>query len=260
MITVDTPHAILQSGLVPRGTRVEVFDAIFTVFLVLGTVVGVIVIGYMLYNGYKYREGAEHEEVKKADGDRPTLGELPTGGGGGRKLFLSFILSTIVVVSLVLWTYATLLYVEGGAMAQPQDPVDVEVVGIQFGWKFTYENGHEEFGTLRVPEDRAIRLNVTSEDVFHNFGAPGLRVKTDAIPGQRTTTWFIGDETGTYQAKCYELCGVGHSSMNADIVVMEPDAYEEWYASTGNESSNASNASDVTDASARVTGHGVIPA
>ena len=254
MITVDTPHAILQSGLVPRGTRVEVFDAIFTVFLVLGTVVGVIVIGYMLYNGYKYREGAEHEEVKKADGDRPTLGELPTGGGGGRKLFLSFILSTIVVVSLVLWTYATLLYVEGGAMAQPQDPVDVEVVGIQFGWKFTYENGHEEFGTLRVPEDRAIRLNVTSEDVFHNFGAPGLRVKTDAIPGQRTTTWFIGDETGTYEATCYELWGTGPAAMTADIVVMEPDEYAEWYASTGNESS------DVSNASARVTGHGVMPA
>lgn len=253
MITVDTLHGVLQSGLVPRGTRVEVFDAIFDVFLALGTIVGVIVIGYMLYNGYKYREGVELEEVKKADEDRPTLGELPTGGGGGRKLFLSFALSTIVVVSLVLWTYATLLYVEGGAEAQPQDPIDVEVVGFQFGWKFNYENGHQEVGTLRVPEDRAIRLNVTSEDVFHNFGAPGLRVKTDAIPGQRTTTWFIGDDTGTYEAKCYELCGTGHSAMNADIVVMEPEAYEEWYAGTGN-------ASDATNASARVTGHGVVPA
>jgi cytochrome c oxidase subunit 2 len=254
MTNVDTAHEVLQSGLVPRGTRVEVFDTIFTVFLVLGTAVGVVVIGYMLYNGYKYRDGTEREEVRKADGDRPTLGELPTGGGGGRKLFLSFVLSTIVVVSLVLWTYATLLYVEGGAQAQPQDPIDVEVAGIQFAWKFTYENGHQELGTLRVPEDRAIRLNVTSEDVFHNFGAPALRVKTDAIPGQQTTTWFIAEETGTYQAKCYELCGVGHSSMYADIVVMEPDAYAEWYASTGGESGA------VTNASARVTGHGVLPA
>ena len=255
MINVDTLHAILQSGLVPRGTRVEVFDTIFTVFLLLGTAVGVVVLGYMLYNGYKYRDGAELEEVKKADGDRPTLGELPTGGGGGRKLFLSFILSTIVVVSLVLWTYATLLYVEGGAAAQPQDPVDVEVVGFQFGWKFNYENGHQSVGTLRVPEDRAIRLNVTSEDVFHNFGAPGLRVKTDAIPGTTTETWFIGDETGTYEAKCYELCGVGHSAMNADVVVMEPDAYAEWYAST-----NASAANGSADASASLVAPGVSPA
>ncbi|MFC7226168.1 cytochrome c oxidase subunit II [Salinirubellus salinus] len=243
MTDVDTAHAVLQSGLVPRGTRVEVFDTIFTVFLVLGTAVGVVVIGYMLYNGYKYRDGVEREEVKKADADRPTLGELPTGGGGGRKLFLSFALSTIVVVSLVLWTYATLLYVEGGAQAQPQDPIDVEVVGIQFAWRFTYENGHQELGTLRVPEDRAIRLNVTSDDVFHNFGAPALRVKTDAIPGQRTTTWFIGEDPGTYQAKCYELCGVGHSSMNADIVVMEPAEYEEWYASTGGETNDTANES-----------------
>jgi hypothetical protein len=41
--------------------------------------------------------------------------------------------------------------------------------------------------------------------------------------------------------------------MNADIVVMEPEAYEEWYEGTGN-------ASDATDVSARVTGHEVVPA
>jgi cytochrome c oxidase subunit 2 len=120
----------------------------------------------------------------------------------------------------------------------------VTVTGFQFGWKFTYENGYTENGVLHVPVDRDVRLTVTSDDVFHNFGIPALRVKSDAIPGQETQTWFIAEETGEYQANCYELCGVGHSAMHASVVVMEPDAYEQWYANTtADNSSNAMEAS-----------------
>ena len=78
---VTPPTLPLQSGLIPRGTRVEVFREIYLVFLLLGTLVGIVVIGYMLYNGYKYRDGAELEEVKKADGDRPTHSVGPQESG-----------------------------------------------------------------------------------------------------------------------------------------------------------------------------------
>jgi len=225
--------AVAQLGLVPRGSRVAVFQQIYWVFLVLGTIVGVVVVGYMMYNAYAYR--ADGDRAEKGDGDRPVLGELPSGGGKGRKLFLSFGLSAIIVISLVLWTYATLLYVE--AAAQPTDDADeetvtVEVVGRRFIWQFNYQNGHTTTRTLRVPEDTKVILDVTSADVWHNFGIPSLRVKTDAIPGETTRTWFVANETGTYSAHCYELCGAGHSGMNAEVIVMEEEAYEDWYAST----------------------------
>jgi cytochrome c oxidase subunit 2 len=223
-----------QGGIVPKGTRVEVFQQIFTVFLVLGTLVGVVVIGYMLYNAYKYRDGDGRAE----DGDPPRVGELPTGGGGGRKLFFSFGLSTIIVISLIVWTYGTLLYVEENPPAEGEEDMEIEVVGFRFGWEFVYPNGHTT-STLRVPAGETVHLTVTSEDVFHTFGVPDLRVKTDAIPGQETNTWFQTNETGTYEARCFELCGAGHSYMTADIVVMEPDEYEAWYANTTGE--NASN-------------------
>ncbi|WP_396612505.1 cytochrome c oxidase subunit II [Haloferax sp. S1W] len=231
---VGSSPLILQSGLVPRGTRIIVFESIFEVFLLLGTLVGVVVIGYMLYNAYKYRSGSGKGEGVE---DRPVLGELPAGGGGGRKLATSFFMSMIIVVSLISWTYLTLLYVEEGPSAD--DSLDVEVEGYQFGWRFTYPNGHTTDGVLRVPADQSVRLRVTSADVFHNFGIPALRVKTDAIPGQETETWFVANETGTYTAQCYELCGAGHSYMSAEVIVMPPDEYEEWYESTGNESSES---------------------
>jgi cytochrome c oxidase subunit 2 len=224
--------AAAQVDVIPRGTRMFVFQRIFTVFLLLGTLVGVVVVSYMLYNAYKYREGADHDDGAI---DRPRLGELPEGGGGGKKLFTSFVLSTIIVISLITWTYGTLLFVESGP---PQgEAMEVDVTGFQFGWEFEYPNGYSEQGVMRVPVDQAVRLNLTSDDVFHNFGAPGLKVKSDAIPGQTTETWFIANETGNYTAQCYELCGQGHSYMTATIVVMEQEEYEQWYAETNGSAS-----------------------
>ena len=222
-------------GIIPTGSRVDVFNEIYLAFLVLGTAVGVVVIGYMLYNGWAYREGSPKAE--KADVERPELGEIPTGGGGGRKLALSFGLSTVIVVSLIIWTYGTLLYVENSQAAEPESDLHVDVVGKQFAWEFHYENGYvadsADGEPFRVPADRRIWLSVTSEDVFHNFGIPALRVKTDAMPGQRTDTWFLAEQPDTHEVVCYELCGAGHSYMTAEVVVMPPDEFDAWYEQAG---------------------------
>lgn len=239
MDAADAVLTVLQvDQFIPRRTRMNVFRSIYWVFVGLGTLVGVVVVGYMTYVAYRYRAGGDH--AAEGDDDRPTLGELPTGGGKGRKLFVSFALSAVVVVSLVAWTYGTLLYVESPVSAQEtEEELEVEVVGRQFAWQFVYPNGHTS-SDLRVPTDTRVRLVVTSADVFHNFGIPGLRAKTDAIPGQTTETWFVAERPGEYQANCYELCGAGHSAMTAEVVVMDPAAFEEWYATTGDGTASAS--------------------
>jgi cytochrome c oxidase subunit 2 len=252
MITLSSLWQVtMQSSVVPRGTRAYVFQEIYTVFLALGTIVGVVVVGYMLHKAYRYRAAAREGDE---DADRPTVGEIPTGGGGGRKLFVSFALSAVIVVSLISWTYFTLLYVERPDPVAGEDPVEIRVVGHQFYWEFVYANGHSTTETMRIPADRRVRLTVTSGDVFHNFGAPDLRVKADAIPGQETETWVEASETGTYPIHCYELCGAGHSYMDGTVRVMAPADYREWYGSTSNESaSNASALSPTAVATAGVT-------
>ncbi len=229
MSAVVTCHVMaipLHAGDV--RTPEAVFERIFTVFLVLGALVGVAVIAYTVYNAYAYRDGSGNGDG--VDVDRPEPGELPTGGGGGKKLFLSFGISAIIVLSLIGWTYTTLLYIEQGPDDREarENALEIDVEGFQFGWQFTYPNGQTN-STLTVPVNRMVTLNVTSTDVFHNFGAPELRVKTDAVPGQHTRTWFVARETGTYRAQCYELCGTGHSYMNADIRVVEEDRFRAWY-------------------------------
>lgn len=258
----------------------DVFNDIFTVFLGLGTLVGVVVVGYTLYNAYKYRDG--DGAGVDADVERPEMGELPTGGGGGKKLFLSLSISAIIVVGLILWTYVSLLYIESGPSSQQAqqqaldnagiasasqagqanqtgeiNPITIDVVGMQFSWQFIYPNGHKTTGELRVPKNRLIRLNVTSADVFHNIGSPELRFKADAVPGQQTDAWFVAKQTGTYQANCYELCGSGHSYMSADIRVVTQNGYDQWY----NQTEGSGNETGQNESSQTETGgsHLVIP-
>jgi len=253
-----------------------VFSEIYWVFTILGTLIGAIVIGYMLYNAYKYRDDGGDPGGE----DRPQVGEIPSGGGKGRKLFLSFALSAVVVITLIVGTYGSLLFVENAvASGAPQDPcapydtegtnatmdaesvangtgpLNVTVVGYAFGWDFAYPGGNDTIDAgehtcgnvtvtseLRIPTDRKVRLVTTSRDVHHNIGIPELRAKTDAIPGQVTATWVNGtaEEAGqTYQANCYELCGGGHSYMNADVMVMESDAFRDWYRNESGVSTSA---------------------
>lgn len=208
-----------------QQTRVDVFESIFLVFLGIGTLVGVVVVSYTLYNAYKYRDNDD----AKDDDSLPTLGELPTGGKGGKKLFLSFGISAIIVISLVVWTYMMLLYVEDPSSEFDEDPVEIEVEGDGFAWHFQYENGVESTETLVVPADKPVEIRVTSGDVWHAFGVPDLRVKADAIPGEYDETWFMAEEAGTeHEIKCYELCGDLHSDMTGTVEVMEQDEFEQW--------------------------------
>jgi cytochrome c oxidase subunit 2 len=216
--------------------QAEVFSEIFLVFVAMGTVVGVVVVAYTLYHAYRYRDAREEP---KDDFDAPQLGELPSGQGGdkSKKLFVSFGISAVIVISLITYSYTLLLYVESGPSTseiESEGNMDIQVTGFQFGWEFTYPNGQSEFTTLRVPagENQVIRLDITSDDVWHNFGVTDLRIKADAIPGETSEEWFIADEPGTYTIECFELCGAGHSQMTGEIVVMEPDEFNEWYNGT----------------------------
>ncbi|ERH04711.1 MAG: heme/copper-type cytochrome/quinol oxidase, subunit 2, partial [Halorubrum sp. J07HR59] len=100
----------------------------------------------------------------------------------------------------------------------------------QYFWEFIYPNGESTSDELVVPADTRVELKVTSNDVWHNFGAPDLRIKSDAIPGEYSHTWFAVKEPGEYLINCYELCGAGHSNMKGTLTVMEENEYRSWHA------------------------------
>jgi cytochrome c oxidase subunit 2 len=110
----------------------------------------------------------------------------------------------------------------------PEDAMDVYVQGKQWMWKFAYPGGPNSLDVLRVPAGRPVRLLITSRDVIHSFFVPALRVKQDALPGRYTETWFKADRPGRYEIFCAEYCGLSHSAMLGELVVMPQADFDDW--------------------------------
>ena len=50
----------------------------------------------------------------------------------------------------------------------------------------------------------------------------------DIVPGMVTYFWMTPTRTGSFEAICAELCGVGHHVMRSIVVVEKDSAYESW--------------------------------
>lgn len=115
----------------------------------------------------------------------------------------------------------------------PEDAYEINVTGQKWSWSFAYPNGHVD-SELHVPQNQAVRLVLTSEDVIHSFFVPAFRVKMDAVPGRYTKAWFTATETGTFQVFCAEYCGTKHSDMLSAVVVHPPGEFERWLENASN--------------------------
>src|SRR5690242_885401 len=118
------------------------------------------------------------------------------------------------------------------------NPLRIKVVGQQFAWQFTYPNG-KTFTSLNLPIDRKVELAITSNDVIHSFWVPQFAQKQDALPGQVNKLVITPDRLGTYPVICTELCGLGHSLMRSEAIVMTDADYKKWYATSGGENAGA---------------------
>ena len=67
-----------------------------------------------------------------------------------------------------------------------------------------------------------------AQDVIHSFWVPEWRIKKDAVPGITTTAIVTPDKVGHYQLICTELCGYGHATMRAEVVVESVPEFRKW--------------------------------
>ncbi|HEY2005303.1 MAG TPA: cytochrome c oxidase subunit II, partial [Solirubrobacteraceae bacterium] len=110
-------------------------------------------------------------------------------------------------------------------------PLEVQVIGQQWLWTFRYPSfGGVETATLELPANRWIVFHVTSLDVDHSFWAYELGVKADAIPGSDNVAYLQPKQTGTFQVRCAELCGIWHGHMNSFGKVVSPTNFASWIA------------------------------
>jgi cytochrome c oxidase subunit II len=113
----------------------------------------------------------------------------------------------------------------------PEEGLVVTANARMWAFSFQYDNGRIS-DKLYVPKDTAVIVNLNAADVIHSFYVPAFRIKEDMVPGIMKTSWFEAKKTGTFNVFCAEYCGLQHSLMISELIVMEQDKFWEWYNDT----------------------------
>jgi cytochrome c oxidase subunit 2 len=117
----------------------------------------------------------------------------------------------------------------------PEDAYYVDVVAKTWDWDFIYENGYNS-DTLYVPIDKTIVLQMKSLDVTHSLFIPAFRIKQDVIYGKINQLVFRTEEIGKYDIACAEYCGLNHSQMYTQVVILSENDFQNWLAKVGKDS------------------------
>src|SRR5215475_10680002 len=113
--------------------------------------------------------------------------------------------------------------------AQAQNTLRVNVLAQQFEFTFSYPDANNvKSPVLRLPNNRSVELYMRSLDVIHSVFVPQFSQKEDVVPGLVTQLHITPDRLGTFPLECTELCGLGHSLMRTEAIVMKPAAFDAW--------------------------------
>jgi cytochrome c oxidase subunit II len=207
----------MLSGLLQTPPTVATYDYVFNWYLTTAIISGGAVIGMLIFFAIKYRDRKGAPPPRK----------------GPESLWV--VVAVVVIMASALFAAGYQTFAAGSNIAIPNDPnaITIKVTGFQWGWNFTYPNGAYAVGNLTVPANTVIIMNVTSRDVYHTFGIAMLAVKEDAIPGQINQLWFEVPTEGTYidAIHCFQLCGIGHAFMMANLTVVSQGAWSSWMSS-----------------------------
>jgi cytochrome c oxidase subunit 2 len=196
-------------------------DTLFDVMIVLSCLVFAVVMVMFGYAIWKYRAKPGDE----SDGE-PIHGNT--------KLEIAWtVIPTIIVLFGAAYSWVVLDEIE----AKADDRMPLNVYSQQFKWTFQYPEADDLVtNQLHVPVDRQLEVEIEALDVLHSFWVPEWGIKRDAVPagpgGDEVDNQFVvtPNQEGTFSLVCTELCGLGHSTMRATVVVESQEEFETWLA------------------------------
>jgi len=212
----------------------DLFNQLFNTFTTLAIIVGVVVLGLMAFLVVRFRAKASSPEPE----DTPTLGRIPQARGHLKTVIVSLTLSSIVLGVLIFGTLSAtnqITTIPAECAQTPSPCLTIRVTASRFQWDFSYPNGQMVRGNLTIPTGKIVVLEIVSTDVFHTFGIEGFKIKKDAIPGLINKIWFVSNEEGLdlNSIRCFELCGVGHAGMTADLTSVGQGQFQGFCSGSG---------------------------
>lgn len=234
-----------EAGNFPIATIVDFKQAMFLAAIVGGGSV----VALVVYAIFRYGSGVR------------SVAEPLSPGQGSFKLVI-FVLAVTAVVSTTVFQGAAVLAQTDQATPEQaaeaaglEQRLDMDVTAGQWFWRFNVAGVPFTQGEQVVlPANTLVVFETTSADVIHSFAIKELGITKDAFPGDTNQAWFsVGHVEGetsytytvngtqksmpadTYEVRCAELCGKGHSKMIATIYIVEKHDYEQWVTAVGGE-------------------------
>jgi len=168
---------------------------------------------------------------------------------GNTKLEIAWtVIPTIIVLFGAAYSWLVLDDIE----TEAADQMPVTVTAQQFKWTFEYPDEGVTADEFHVPVGQQLELNLVALDVLHSFWVPEWRIKRDLVPiaeGNPTDVDNVVRVTptveGSYELVCTELCGLGHATMRAHVIVESEGDFQQWISEQqAEQEDSASAASD----------------
>ncbi len=144
---------------------------------------------------------------------------------GSMKLEVLWTVVPLILVMLMFWIgwkgFAPMRKV-------PADAMVITAIGRMWEWEFIYSDSLRS-KELVLPINKAVKLELVSEDVNHSLFIPAFRVKEDVIPGYDNYLWFTPNYIGDYEILCTEYCGLLHSAMVSKTKIVEQAEFDAWF-------------------------------
>ena len=196
-------------------------DTLLDVMIVLSCFVFSIVVVMLGYCVWKYKAKPGDE----SDG-KPVHGNT--------KLEIAWtVIPTVIVLFGAVYSWIVLDDIE----AEADNQMPMNITAQQFKWTFEYPEAGVVSNEMHVPVDTQLELTLTAYDVLHSFWVPEWRIKRDLVPESPNNASGVDDivrvtpnRLGEYELVCTELCGTGHATMRAHVVVESQDDFDAWVA------------------------------
>ncbi|KYP80940.1 cytochrome c oxidase subunit II [Ferroacidibacillus organovorans] len=233
---IHTPYYYVAS--LQGGVSLDAFDTLVYVSVILF----VFIILFMAFAAVRFRQRAGE------------TGDSPVQNQSNLLFQRSWMVLTIAIVMTFflhpdlsgmeqLWAYGLPPWNHGALV------VNVQARQCQFRFGYpqyglpmnTKTNGRD---VLVVPAGREIKFVMNSLDVTHSFYVPAWGIKADIIPGITRDLYITPTQITSTAAnpmvrlQCAQLCGAGHSYMEADVEVVSPQAFAIWVAQEKTQVSN----------------------
>ena len=139
---------------------------------------------------------------------------------------------TVFFLGGIAWISAHLLD-PAEPLKSKAEPVEVQVVSLDWKWLFIYPQQHvASINRMVVPVGVPLDLKITSASVFNVFFVPRLGSMIYAMYGMRTQLNLQADRPGVYPGLSAHFSGDGFPGMAFDVHAVSSEQFAQWTAAT----------------------------